>query len=87
MMAQADYNREWMVGEDSRTPGERLAVVESKVTGIVEGQKDIEKKVDELLAAMNRGKGAFTASLLLASAVGALIMKAIDWLPLHRGGN
>jgi hypothetical protein len=30
-------------------------------------------------AALNRGKGAFTASILLASAIGGAVMAAIEW--------
>lgn len=60
----------------------KIAVVEEQIKGLrdqatahntstISRLNHIEGKVDELMAIMNRGKGAYAASLALASAIGA----------------
>ncbi len=64
----------------------RIAVVEEQIRGIREQQKhhyaaaqrrfdDIDAKMDELLAVINRGRGAYAASLMMAGLLGGFIMK------------
>lgn len=38
------------------------------------------KKVDELLAVMNRGKGAYAASLAMSGVIGAAVLSAINYV-------
>lgn len=64
----------------------RIAVVEEQVKGIREQQRAhnvsaqrrfdaIEEKMDALIAIINRGKGAYAASLLLAGLIGGVVLK------------
>lgn len=64
----------------------RIAVLEEQIRGMREQQKlnaesteklfnTLFQKVDDLSAVMNRGKGAFAASMVLAGAIGAFLMK------------
>lgn len=64
----------------------RIAVLEEQIRGIREQQKshnretqsrfdELDDKVDQLIAVMNRGKGAYAASLALAGMIGAVMLK------------
>lgn len=64
----------------------RIAVVEEQVRGMREQQRshmalnqqrfdDIDRKMDELIATMNRGRGAYAASLMLAGVIGGTLLK------------
>lgn len=66
----------------------RIAVVEEQIRGIREQQQShnkatqhrfdgLEEKVDQLIAVMNRGRGAYAASLALAGIIGAVIVKGL----------
>lgn len=75
----------------TETPdGERLAKLEVHVEGIREQQKahstetnatlkEVMRKVDELTAIMNKGKGAFAFALITAGAVGGIVMKCASY--------
>jgi len=41
---------------------------------------EMAKRQDELTAIMNRGKGAYAASMAMASSLGALAITVITWL-------
>jgi hypothetical protein len=67
----------------------RIAVIEEQILGLREQQRahhetaqrrleSLEKKLDELTAIMNRGRGAYAASMALAAGIGAFLMQAID---------
>ena len=73
----------------------KIAVLEEQIKGVREQQRahndstqkrfdELNVKLDELTAIMNRGKGAYTASLVLAGAIGATILAVIgyaaEWL-------
>lgn len=64
----------------------RIAVVEEQIRFIREQQKhhnsstqrrfdEIDAKMDELLAVINRGRGAYAASLVMAGVIGGFIIK------------
>ena len=64
----------------------KIAVIEEQIGGLREQQRAqhaiaksrfdrMEKKLDDLTAIINRGKGAYAASLLLAGLVGGFIIK------------
>ena len=68
-----------------------IAVVQEQIAGVREQQKahalntqerfnGLENKLDDLTAIMNRGKGAYTASMVFAGAIGAVIMGVIAWV-------
>ena len=70
----------------------RIAVVEEQIRGLREQAAShntstinrlnhIESKVDDLMAIMNRGKGAFAVSVALAGTIGAAVMAAIQFIP------
>ncbi len=63
----------------------KIARVEAHIEGLREQQKShhesntkrfdsMEDKIDGLVAIMNRGKGAYTASMVLAAALGAFLL-------------
>lgn len=67
----------------------KIAVIEEKIYGLREQQRahnestqkrfdGMEKKIDELTAIMNRGRGAYAASMALAAGIGALIIEAVN---------
>lgn len=69
----------------------KIAVVEEQVRGLREQQKahhaetkgdlvSLQQAVYELTAVMNRGKGAYAASLAIAGAIGAFIMSVTGWV-------
>ncbi len=66
----------------------RIAVLEEQIRGIREQQKshnastqsrfdELDDKVDQLIAVMNRGRGAYAASLALAGVIGAVLVKGM----------
>ena len=68
----------------------RIAVLEEQIRGMREQQKshntatqhrfdELDDKVDQLIAVMNRGKGAYAVSLALAGVIGAALIKGL-WL-------
>ena len=68
----------------------RVAVIEEQVVGLRQQQKahnehaqrrfdSMEKKIDELMAIMNRGKGAYAASMALAAVIGAVLIQVINF--------
>lgn len=69
----------------------KIAVIEEQILGLREQQRAhnettqkrfdrMEKKLDELTAIMNRGRGAFAASMAVAAALGALMIEAISFI-------
>lgn len=74
-----------------------IAVINEQISGIREQHKahneqtqdklnSMEHKIDELTAIMNRGKGAYAASMAFAGVIGAAILAGVDFLSkvLHR---
>ena len=68
----------------------KIAVLEEQLSGLREQQKahndltqsrfdKLTQKIDDLTAIMNRGKGAYAASMAFAGAIGAVIMSVIAW--------
>lgn len=66
----------------------KIAVLEEQMIGLREQQRahntatqkrfdSMERKLDELTAIMNRGKGAYAASMALAAAIGAILIEAV----------
>ena len=66
----------------------RIAVIEEQIGGLREQQRAhhssaqsrfdrMERKLDELTAIINRGKGAYAASLVLAGLIGGFLLKLI----------
>lgn len=64
----------------------RIAVMEEQIRAIREQQRahytttqrrfdDVERKMDDLLAVINRGRGAYAASLVVAGLVGGFLLK------------
>ncbi len=64
----------------------KIAVLEEQVKGIREQQSahakdtrerfdDVSHKLDELLAMLNKGKGAYAVLFLLSGAIGAAVIK------------
>ncbi len=64
----------------------KIAVIQEQVLGLREQQKlyndttqrrfnGLEQKIDELTAIMNRGRGAYAASMALAAAIGAVLLE------------
>lgn len=67
----------------------KIAVLEEQIIGLREQQRvhyaatqkrfdGMEKKLDELTAIMNRGKGAYAASMVLAAGIGAILIETIN---------
>lgn len=67
----------------------KIAVLEEQMIGLREQQRahnaatqkrfdGMEKKLDELTAIMNRGKGAYAASMALAAGIGAILIELIN---------
>lgn len=69
--------------------GIQIAILQTQVANLTAQVADLATSVKELTAVMNRGKGAFAASLALAGAVGAAVMKGTSYLLTlgHHGGN
>jgi hypothetical protein len=66
----------------------KIAVIEEQIVGLREQQRlhnaatqkrfdGMEKKIDELTAIMNRGRGAYAASMALAAGIGAILIEVI----------
>jgi len=75
----------------------RIAVLEEQIRGMREQQKshnfatqerfdELDEKVDQLIAVMNRGKGAYAASLALAGIIGAVMVRLLSLMAelIHR---
>jgi hypothetical protein len=69
----------------------KIAVIEEQIGGLREQQRAhnavtqtrfdrMEKKLDDLTAIINRGKGAYAASLMLAGLIGGFILKLVAGL-------
>jgi hypothetical protein len=69
----------------------KIAVLETKIEGLREQSvahyktnqerfDRVDMKIDELVAVMNRGKGAYTASMIIAGAIGAFALKLLGAL-------
>lgn len=69
----------------------KIAVIEEQIFGLREQQRahnettqrrldSVEKKLDELTAIMNRGRGAFAASMALAAGIGAVMIEGINFV-------
>lgn len=67
----------------------KIAVIEEQILGLREQQRAhnettqkrldrMEKKLDELTAIMNRGRGAYAASMALAGIIGAFLIQLFD---------
>lgn len=68
-------------------PEVQIAILQTKVEALTEQVSNLANKVEELTAVMNRGKGAFAASLALAGIIGAGVMKFITYvLTFGQGG-
>lgn len=76
---------------DSQHNTVRIAVLEEQLSGLRAQQKahnestqrrfdGMEEKIDDLAAIMNRGKGAFAASMALAAAIGAFLLQGIGMI-------
>jgi hypothetical protein len=72
----------------------KIAVVQEQILGLREQQKmhnestqkrfnNIETKIDELTAVLNRGRGAYAASMALAAAIGSVLMEGINIASSH----
>lgn len=68
-----------------------IAVVKEQISGLREQAKShadntkeqfdkLGEKVDDLIALMNKGKGAYAASLMFAGTVGAALVSAVSWI-------
>jgi hypothetical protein len=58
----------------------QIAILQTKVEALTTQVSELSAAVKELTAIMNRGKGAFAASLALAGAIGAGVMKLVMYL-------
>lgn len=67
-----------------------IAVLKEQISGLREQHRahnestqkrfdTLEEKVDSLVAVMNRGRGAYAASMVLAGVIGAVILKYVAW--------
>lgn len=63
-----------------------IAVLQTQMDEISRRVERMSVNVEKLTMVMNRGWGAFSASLILAGAIGAFIMKGIDWIIKTNGG-
>jgi hypothetical protein len=61
------------------TTDERLAVMETKVDVLTKDVETLSKSVTELVAAMNRGRGAFGFAMTLSAAMGAVAALFLQW--------
>ena len=69
----------------------KIAVIEEKIVGLREQQAahyattqtrfdQLEHKVDELVAILNRGRGAYAASIALAASLGAVLIAVLHFV-------
>lgn len=67
----------------------KIAVLQEQILGLRAQQKahnettqdrfnSLETKIDDLVAIMNRGRGAYAASMALAAGVGAVIIQLVS---------
>jgi hypothetical protein len=64
------------------TPEERIAALEARVNGLEEWLKDIDAKLDQLIAVANMGKGAWWAMLKVGGLI-SIVIGAVVWLWQH----
>lgn len=55
----------------------KLARLEEQMKTLFKQNEQLTHEVRELVAVMNRGKGAFGFAMLIAGAVGAVVMKLV----------
>jgi hypothetical protein len=58
----------------------KLARLEEQMKTLFKQNEQLAYEVRELVAAMNRGKGAFGFAMVIAGAMGAVAMKAVGYL-------
>jgi hypothetical protein len=69
----------------------KIAVLQEQISGLRQQQRAhnevaqqrfnaLENKIDELTAIMNRGRGAYAASMALAAGIGALLIQVVSVL-------
>lgn len=58
----------------------KIAVLEANYENMEEQLERLEQKVDMLLEAMNRGKGAYTASLVIVGGLAAFVAEVVHWI-------
>lgn len=58
---------------------ERIAALEARFEGQEKWLRSIDQKLDEVMAAMNMGKGAWKAILMVGGAITAVIA-ALAWI-------
>lgn len=74
----------------------KIAVIEEQIGGLREQQRAhnavtqtrfdrTDKKLDELTAVINRGKGAYAASLVIAGIVGGFLIKLLMLMSSYFG--
>lgn len=73
----------------------KIAVLETEMKGLREQQKshaeetkvaiaNVAKDVKDVMAIMNRGKGAYTASLVIAGGIGAFMLKLFGMIGIGK---
>lgn len=68
-----------------------IADLKISVATVAQDQKassaELTKKIDELTAIMNRGRGAFAASMVIAGGLGAIVLAIIEGIIhlFHKG--
>lgn len=66
---------------DHVTQAERIAALEVRVSDVQKQQKEINDKLDELLAMRNKGLGAFwLASGLLGTGIVGFFVQLLEWI-------
>lgn len=66
---------------DYQTTNERITALETKVESMLETDKEISAKLDELLTFRNKGVGAFwLASSLMGTGMVGGFLTFIDWM-------
>lgn len=66
-------------------PDVEIAVLNTKVEALTKQVEKLTTAVEALTAIMNRGKGAFAASMCIAGSIGAAVMKLISNLHFGTG--
>lgn len=67
----------------------KIAVLQEQIAGLREQQRvhndttqrrfnGIENKIDDLMAIMNRGRGAYAASMALAASIGGVLIETVN---------
>jgi hypothetical protein len=78
-----------MMPENETINAIKIAVLQEQIVGLREQQKahndttqrrfnGLESKIDELTAIMNRGRGAYAASMALAAGIGAVLIEFVN---------